>query len=122
MFASLLIAVPFYAGKHLVITPFIGDPASTAVSETGYILIHNDSLSLTGIDGTLLLNEPLSNIRSLAIQDVTPTSIEPDGDSDIVIEADSISPHSVRKRMDDDGRVYIYIDNQKFNVNGTAVR
>ena len=120
--ASLLIAVPFYAEKHLVITTFNGSPSSTSVNGTGYILVQNDSLSLTGIDGTLLFNEPLSNVRSLAIQDVTPTSIKPDGYSDIAIETDSISLHSVVKYMDEDGQVYIYIDNQKFNVNGTVVR
>ncbi len=120
--ALLLTAVPFYAEKHLVITPFNGSPASTAVNETAYILVRNDSLSLTGIDGTMILNEPLSNIRSLTIQDATPTSIKSDEYSDIAIEADPISPHSVEKRMNDDGRIYISIDNQMFNINGTVVR
>lgn len=114
----LLLSVPFHAERHLVITTFDGGPVSSPLGQTGCILVSGDSLSLTHTDGQVILNESLSKIRSIAVADQEPTSVSFEqslyGPEDSVL----IQQGSAVKRIED-GQLYIYRDNQKYNVNGT---
>ena len=121
MLALLMLSSPFHAERHLVVTTYEGIPVQTALNLTDHSIVTDDSLSLAGTDGNVIMCEALRNIRSIAVRDIEPTSVESVPFSSAPTDSASVSTAGTVIRMED-GSFYIYRDNHKFTINGVPIK
>lgn len=113
-----ILSQTFHAERHITVTTYDGNIVEYALDVTDCLLVSKDSLSLAGTDGTLLLHESLSKIRSLAVHDVPATSIDSER---LCYDTDSILSDHAEKSLEGD-RLYIYKGNQKFTITGVQIQ
>jgi len=113
LFAAMLISSFAFAETSLVVFPLSEAEQATALANIGYVKLQDGSMSIYSKENVLLGQNQLSEVRKVTYEDrsVTPTSLEENTSSSVMVYPNPTQDALVIKNADADvARV--------FNMNG----